>query len=99
MVDALHTDQKFSFRRSPQDGIGAMALAAVLNAPALTVPIGQVEYESRVSPNTEHLPLTVPLIWQRGTYLFLLDAAREILEATGLATALKTGWTMFGASE
>ncbi|KAI1669665.1 Glutamyl-tRNA amidotransferase [Pyrenophora tritici-repentis] len=93
-----YRDETPSFRRPPQDGIGAMALAAVLNAPALTVPIGHVPYESRISRNEEYLPLTVTLISQQGTDLFLLDTVQYILEATNHTITVKTGRTMFDVS-
>ncbi|KAF2827441.1 amidase signature enzyme [Ophiobolus disseminans] len=82
-----YRDENPCFRRPPQDGICAMALAAVLNAPALTVPIGQIPYQSRVSRNEEYLPLTVTL--------FLLETTQRILEAAQLPTTVKTGKVMF----
>ncbi|KAI9376777.1 amidase signature domain-containing protein [Aspergillus egyptiacus] len=50
------------FKRPPQSGINALALAPVLEAPALAVPIGEISYNSLVSGNEEKLPFAVTVM-------------------------------------
>ncbi|KAF2020416.1 amidase signature enzyme [Aaosphaeria arxii CBS 175.79] len=93
-----YRDDTPSFERPPP-GVNCLALAAVLEAPALTIPttcaVAEIPYTSRISGRDEMLPFAVTVMGNAGTDLALLDTALKILEAAGLPTTLKTGTRMF----
>ncbi|KAL4939101.1 amidase signature domain-containing protein [Aspergillus oleicola] len=64
-----YRDEVPLFKRPPQDGINTLALAPVLKAPALTVPIGEISFNSRISGNEEKLPFAVAVMSPPGIEL------------------------------
>ncbi|KAJ5718895.1 uncharacterized protein N7483_009977 [Penicillium malachiteum] len=89
-----YRDEAPSFERPPQQGINTLALAPVLKAPALAVPIAEISYKSRISQITERLPFAVCIVSPPGTDLVLLDCVRDVLIASGRPTVVKTGQSM-----
>lgn len=51
-------------------GVPNLFLAPILKAPELTLPIGEVEYESRVSGIVGKLPIAVSLMGSHGKQVF-----------------------------
>jgi len=58
-------------------------IAPILKAPELTVPIGQVPFNSRVTGRVENLPVTISLLSSPGRDLELFDIARDCLTKAG----------------
>lgn len=73
-----------------------MALAAVLGAPALAVPIAEIPYHSRVTQQQEKLPFVVAIMGKPGTDLALMKTVQTALERAGRPTKVQAGKTMFG---
>ncbi|KAK5995289.1 Scytalone dehydratase-like Arp1-like protein [Cladobotryum mycophilum] len=94
-----YRDEYPEFKRPPQDGINALALAPVLHSPLLTVPIAEISYTSRITKVTEKLPFTVALMGTPGTDLQLLDTAIQILPALNIPTTVQTGRSMYDVSK
>ncbi|KAJ6037380.1 amidase signature enzyme [Penicillium herquei] len=90
-----YRDEAPNFERPPQQGINTLALAPVLKAPALAVPIAEIPYKSRISQITEKLPFAACIVSPPGTDLTLLDCVRDVLIASGRPTVVKTGQDMF----
>ncbi|MCJ1251052.1 hypothetical protein MMC30_008283 [Trapelia coarctata] len=86
-----YRDEVPSFERPPP-GINTLALAAVLNAPAVTSPIAEIPFHSRITEREEKLPFAVAIM---GTDLALMDTICDVLKAVGLPTTVKTGRRMF----
>ena len=81
-------------KRPPQPGVNALALAAVLGAPAVTVPIAEITYHSRVTQQEEKLPFVVAIMGKPGTDLALMETVQTALEKAGLPTKMQAGRTM-----
>ncbi|KAI0396029.1 amidase signature domain-containing protein [Xylariaceae sp. FL0594] len=90
-----YRDEVPDFRRPPQDGVNALAIAPVLNAPLLSVPIAELPYHSRITDKEETLPLVVALMSPKGTDLTLMDEVLKVLERWNMPTAVKTGSSMY----
>jgi len=90
VTNAYHS----SFKRPPQKGVNSLALAAVLGAPALSVPISEVPYHSRVSGQEERMPFVVALMSLPGTDLLLMDTIYDVLKKSGMKTTVAAGKTM-----
>ncbi|KAJ5623416.1 amidase signature enzyme [Penicillium lividum] len=90
-----YRDEVPNFKRPPQDGINALALAPVLKAPVLAVPISEIPYESRITEITENLPFAVAIMSPPGTDLMLMETIYDVLKSTGRPTVVKTGKKMF----
>ncbi|KAF9018009.1 amidase signature enzyme [Hymenopellis radicata] len=74
----------------PNGGLASNYLASTAGCPDLTVPLGQVEYESYISLQTEKLPVSVQLVAYRGCEGMLLDLIKDMAEKGYLVTT-KTG--------
>ncbi|RMJ08483.1 hypothetical protein CDV36_011904 [Fusarium kuroshium] len=83
------------FKRPPQDGIHALAIAPVLQSPVLAVPIAEIPYHSRITEKEERMPFAVAIMGTPGTDLALLDVARNGLKRAGLPTFVETGKTIW----
>jgi len=89
-----YRDEVPNFKRPPQRGVNSLALAAVLGAPALSVPISEVPYHSRVSGQEERMPFVVALMSLPGTDLLLMDTIYDVLKKSGMKTTVAAGKTM-----
>ncbi|KAI8940908.1 hypothetical protein NX059_002166 [Plenodomus lindquistii] len=58
-------------------GVPNLFLAPILKAPELTIPIGEFEYESRVSGNVEKLPVGVSIMGAFGESIFFFSGFIE----------------------
>ncbi|KAJ6576658.1 amidase family protein [Mycena vulgaris] len=74
----------------PNGGLASNYLASTAGFPDLTVPLGQVDYESVISLKTEKLPVSVQLVAYRGCEGMLLDLISAMAEKGYLVT-VKTG--------
>ncbi|RSL54933.1 hypothetical protein CEP54_009624 [Fusarium duplospermum] len=90
-----YRDQPPTFKRPPQDGIHALAIAPVLQSPVLAIPIAQIPYHSRITGKQERMPFAVAIMGTPGTDLALLDTARNGLTRAGLPTSVETGKTIW----
>ncbi|KAF2117001.1 amidase signature domain-containing protein [Lophiotrema nucula] len=94
------TSQAVDYRDVPPDPPSApnafdgIWLASTLGAPEISVPIGEMEYDSRVSQRKEYLPIVVSLLGAPGTDMALIDAARRTLEYSGRSLEVTTGSRM-----
>ncbi|KAH6640321.1 amidase signature domain-containing protein [Chaetomium tenue] len=75
----------------PRLGIDALSLASFMRMPQLVVPIGQVDYDSRVSGRTESFPVASSIAGAEGSDLMLIDLTRQALEKVGFPTKVSTG--------
>ncbi|PVH87325.1 amidase signature enzyme [Cadophora sp. DSE1049] len=76
-------------------GIPMLFVAPILKAPEFTVPIGEVPFLSRVTGNSEKLPVAISLLGAPGRDLELMDIARECLEMAGRPTSVLHGTKLF----
>ncbi|KAM4057223.1 amidase [Hirsutella rhossiliensis] len=90
-----YRDNTPTFRRPPQDGVGALALGPVMKSPVLAVPLTDIPYLSRITNQQERLPFVLAVMGKPGTDLALIDAIYSVLEKTGSPTAVKAGKLMF----
>jgi len=99
------TSQEVDFREDPPgpptapkafDGIW---LAPILGAPEISIPIGELEFHSRISGLDEYLPVVVSLLGPPGSDMALIHTARRVLENSGRPTSVKTGSRMFTTRE
>ncbi|TAQ89905.1 hypothetical protein B7494_g1791 [Chlorociboria aeruginascens] len=73
-----------------------LLLAPILGAPEIVIPIGQVEYDSRVSNRLEHLPVCASILGLPGSDRDLIDLASMFLVSANRAVKVSTGREMFG---
>ncbi|KAJ8110763.1 hypothetical protein OPT61_g6474 [Boeremia exigua] len=64
-------------------GVPNLFLSPILKAPELTVPIGEMSFNSKVSGNEERLPVAVSIIGPPGQDLYLIDLIAKVLRASG----------------
>ncbi|GAB1319268.1 hypothetical protein MFIFM68171_09478 [Madurella fahalii] len=75
----------------PRYGVDALSLASFMRMPQLVVPIGQEEYNSRVSGRKESFPVASSIAGAHGSDLMLIELARQALENTRFPTEVATG--------
>ncbi|KAK4237949.1 hypothetical protein C8A03DRAFT_44235 [Achaetomium macrosporum] len=78
-----------------QSALDELFLPPILGAPDIAVPIGDVPYQSRITGQTEHLPVVADLMAAPGKDLELMTAVEKILALSGRPTVLKTWKRMF----
>ncbi|KAK4443299.1 amidase 1 [Podospora aff. communis PSN243] len=83
---------------TPRLGIDALSLASFMKMPQLVVPVGQVDYDSRVSGRRESLPVCSSIAGAHGSDLMLLDLAVKALEHSNFPTKVATGRYAFPPS-
>ncbi|KAH8203220.1 hypothetical protein TruAng_002625 [Truncatella angustata] len=71
---------------APRVGIDALGLAAFLRLPQLVIPIGQVEYDSRVSGRRESFPFSCSVAGAHGSDLMLIGLAMQALRSAKFPT-------------
>lgn len=76
-------------------GFDQLILSPVLGAPDIVVPIGEYEYDSRVSGRKEFLPVAVDVVGLPGSDLHLIDVIQHCLEMSKRPTRVGTGARMF----
>lgn len=79
------------------NGFDPLILSPILGAPDIVVPIGEYEYDSRVSGRKEYLPVAVDVVGLPGSDLHLIDIVQHCLEVSHRPTAVNTGSRMFNA--
>ncbi|KAK3303694.1 amidase signature domain-containing protein [Chaetomium strumarium] len=70
-----------------QSALDEMFLPPILGAPDITVPIGDVPYESRITGQTEYLPVVVDLMAAPDKD-WLMTAVEKIMKLSGRPTAV-----------
>nr|OQO26120.1 hypothetical protein B0A51_04514 [Rachicladosporium sp. CCFEE 5018] len=96
------TKQEVDYRDVPPSAPGPPSafdgiwLAPTLGAPELTIPIGEMEYSSRVSGNTEYIPIVVSVLGSPGSDMNLLATVRKVLESAQRPMVVQTGSRLFG---
>ncbi|KAJ8105970.1 hypothetical protein ONZ43_g7220 [Nemania bipapillata] len=90
-----YRDEVPSFKRPPQDGIGALTLGPVMDSPVLAVPVAEIPYHSRITDRDEALPFVLAIMGPKGSDLALMDAMLKVLEKSDMPTVVKTGRSMF----
>ncbi|KAF2501486.1 hypothetical protein BU16DRAFT_201045 [Lophium mytilinum] len=95
------TSQEVDYRDVPPgpptapNAFDGIWLAPTLGAPEVSIPIGEMEYHSRVSGRQEHLPIVVSLLGIPGSDLSLLKTVRKVLEHSGRPLSVKAGSRMW----
>lgn len=77
------------------NGFDPLILSPILGAPDIVVPIGEYEYDSRVSGRKEFLPIAVDVVGLPGSDLHLIDVIQHCLEMSARPTTVCTGPRMF----
>lgn len=71
-------------------------LLSVMNeSPELSVPVGSVRYESKISLVEEDFPAALEIQGASGCDMMLMNLVREVAYAEGLPKAVKTGSKMY----
>ncbi|KUJ13471.1 uncharacterized protein LY89DRAFT_737451 [Mollisia scopiformis] len=68
-------------------------ISPILGAPEIVVPVGQLPYESRISNQTEYLPVTASIMSQPGTKIV------AILDTTATSIIIDTDMTLIEFTE
>ncbi|KAF2804286.1 amidase signature enzyme [Mytilinidion resinicola] len=76
---------------TPRTGLRPTYLSAYLGAPELALPIGHIEYMSRISGNAESLPVAVSLMGPPGTDLALIQLTVDSLKQANRPTTVRAG--------
>lgn len=79
-------------------GFDPLILSPILGAPDIVVPIGEYEYDSRVSGRKEFLPVAVNVVGLPGSDFHLIDVIQRCLEMSDRPTIVNTGARMFNNS-
>ncbi|KAF2676242.1 amidase signature enzyme [Lentithecium fluviatile CBS 122367] len=72
-------------------GLRTTYLSPYLGAPEIAIPIGHLQYASRISGNTESLPVAVSLLGPPGSDLALVRLAVDSLRASNRPTLVSVG--------
>ncbi|KAI1117723.1 amidase signature domain-containing protein [Nemania sp. NC0429] len=94
-MTARYRDETPKFPRPPQPGVNALALAPVMKAPVISIPVAELPYHSRITNRQEMLPLVLAVMGPEGTDLALMDAMLRVMRDSGMPTVVKTGRSMF----
>ncbi|KAJ5640422.1 hypothetical protein N7528_000047 [Penicillium herquei] len=95
------TSQEADYRETPPppptapNAFDGIWLAPVTGSPEISVPIGELKYQSRISGNQEHLPVVVSVLGKPGSDMALIDAMKKALKHSGRPTEVHTGRRMF----
>ncbi|KAH7254935.1 amidase signature domain-containing protein [Fusarium solani] len=84
----------FLYMTDPKQWLNPLLLSPLLSAPQIGIPIGQVDYKSVISLQTEKLPIVMDLMAYPGCDNMLLDLV-ETLAEKGVIKTVKTGRTAF----
>ncbi|KAK4613947.1 hypothetical protein CLAFUW4_09096 [Fulvia fulva] len=72
-----------------------LRLSPILEAPELTLSIGQIPYRSRITGVNEMLPVGASVVGGPGTDLSLIETAQTVLRYSGRPLCVATGRQMF----
>ncbi|PSN64987.1 amidase signature enzyme [Corynespora cassiicola Philippines] len=89
-----YRDEYFQARTTPPLGFDDSSIPVMAGAPEVVVPIGEVPYESRVTLQTEYLPVTMGLRMARGCD-HALAALVSDLELTGILRSVAAGSRLY----
>ncbi|KAF2110372.1 amidase signature domain-containing protein [Lophiotrema nucula] len=78
-----------------QDVWDPLWLSPVLGAPEISVPIGNITYQSRITKRSESLPVAVSVLSPPGTDMMLASALKATFINSRRPLALKTGRNMY----
>ncbi|RSL90959.1 hypothetical protein BHE90_001933 [Fusarium euwallaceae] len=84
----------FLYMTDPKQWLNPLLLSPLLSAPQIGIPIGQVDYKSVISLQTEKLPIVMDLMAYPGCDNMLLDLVEKLAEK-GVIKTVKTGRTAF----
>lgn len=71
-------------------------LLSVMNeSPEVTVPVGPIRYQSKISLVEEEYPAALEIQGAGGCDMMLMNLAREVAYAQGLPKAVRTGSKMY----
>lgn len=70
------------------------SIAPFAHSPDITVPIGQISYESIISHHEEELAITLSFVAHRGCDFALMDFVKACADA-GFCKEVKTGRTAY----
>lgn len=71
-------------------GFDPLILSPILGAPDVVIPIGEYEYDSRISGRKEFLPVAVDVVGLPGSDLHLIDVIQHCLEMSARPTTVST---------
>ncbi|KAK8084481.1 amidase signature enzyme [Apiospora hydei] len=71
--------------------IDQLYLPPILGSPDIVLPIGEVEYQSKITRGGEYLPVAINLVAAPGEDFWLLNVARETLRRSGRQEDIYTG--------
>lgn len=78
-----------------QSALGQLFIPPILGAPDIVIPIGEIPYHSKISHQTEFLPVAANLVGAPQRDLELLRAVETILDKSGRAKVVSTGSRIF----
>lgn len=84
----------FLYMTDPKEWLNPLLLSPLLSAPQIGIPIGQVDYKSVISLQTEKLPIVMDLMAHPGCDNMLFGLVEKLAEK-GLIKTVKTGRTAF----
>ena len=76
------------------DTFSIYAFGYLVGCPDYTIPVAEVPYISRVTKNTEYLPVSISLVGRPGTDLELFDVVEQ-LHKNGVISSVQTGRRMY----
>ncbi|KAB8295055.1 hypothetical protein EYC80_006995 [Monilinia laxa] len=76
-------------------GVPVTAFSALGGGPAVSIPVGQRVYVSRITGRKELQPVGLMLLGAPGTDEYLIDLVRCVLETSDLKLSVKSGKTAF----
>ncbi|KAH1434619.1 hypothetical protein KXW29_008062 [Aspergillus fumigatus] len=95
------TSQEVDYKEDPPlpptapNAFDGIWLAPVMGAPEVSVPIGELEYHSRISGLDEQLPVVVSVLGKPGSDMALINAMKTVLQKSSRPFEVKTGRRMF----
>ncbi|KAM5457753.1 hypothetical protein McanCB49686_002738 [Microsporum canis] len=95
------TSQEVDYREDPPspptapNAFDNIWLAPVMGAPEISIPIGELEYRSRISNLDEKLPVVISILGKPGFDMALINTMKNVLESSGRPCEVKTGRRMF----
>ncbi|CAI6341125.1 unnamed protein product [Periconia digitata] len=79
-----------------QDTWDPLWLSPVLGAPEISVPVGNIRYNSRITKRPELLPVAVSFVSPPGTDELLVSALRMVFAHAGRPESVQIGRNMYG---
>ena len=76
-------------------GFDPLIVSPILGAPDIVVPLGEYEYDSRISGRKEFLPVAVNVVGLPGSDFRLIDMIEQCLEISERPTVVRTGQRLF----